>query len=127
MENKLDADLRDKTIWLLCERKAKSEKVVLPEKAWSHPDWKKFWVSQAQAYSSLYKIYPQQAIYEAVVKESWLFSLRNKKIDKTIQEICKRVNKQLAEKPVVADTKIEYRKTRSSRSKWTDLDGDTNG
>lgn len=76
---------------------AKKQKKVLPEKFWNSPDWKKTYKQEIILANSLLKVYPEQAVINAVSRSdtNWMTSLRIKKwVDYIKEEMQKITNVQ---------------------------------
>lgn len=67
---------------------AQKDKKILPQKFWLHEDWKKLYRSEIIFANSLLKIYPEQAIINALKRDDtkWMTSLRIKKWSEYIKE-----------------------------------------
>lgn len=63
---------------LMCERKAKKEKIPISPGYWNDKDWQKFFKEQIIAANALLKIYPFEVISASVKtkKMDWVYSLR---------------------------------------------------
>lgn len=74
---------------------AKKQKKVLPEKFWNSPDWKKTYKQEIILANSLLKVYPEQAVINAVSRSdtNWMTSLRIKKWIDYIKEEMQKITK----------------------------------
>lgn len=74
---------------------AKKEKKVLPQKFWNVPEWKKTYKQEIILANSLLKVYPEQAVINAVSRPdtNWMTSLRIKKWVDYIKEEMQKLTK----------------------------------
>lgn len=93
---------------LMCERKAKKEKVKLQEKFWEQKEWKQFFLFQLRLANSLLKQYNETTLIQALMSADlkWCFSLKAEAVAKHLSRF--------ASLPMTEELKAEDSETKES-------------
>lgn len=77
---------------IMCERRAKSLNLELPDKFWKLPEWKNFYLFQISNINKLIKLYSEEAIISAIKDPDlqWVYSFKTKKINSYIKSYKKK-------------------------------------
>lgn len=121
---------------MICERMAQKNKTTLPVKFWNTPKWKKIFLTQLLAATSLLKIYSAPAIIAGLKRSYQTYSLHAKWLDDIFKEEQTKldiieVKKKMTPQPLPAEQPAEpivekpresFTNTQSTIKKLRDLD-----
>ena len=78
----------------------------LPDKFWNLPEYRPSYQNQMRFASKLYRTYSEEAVWNVVNRETWIFSLALKKLSNMIEVEENRI-KTLASRHVIEEIKID--------------------
>lgn len=76
---------REKLAETMVRREYAKKGKNLPDKFWNLPEYKFKYQNQLRFASKLYRAYSEQAIWNVVTREAWMFSLAVKKLNDMIE------------------------------------------
>ncbi len=95
---------------IMCERRAKSEKIPLPPNYWNTPEWRVLFKRQVIAANSLLKIYPFEVVKSTIAnkKVAWVWSLSSPALHQILLEEMAKFERQI-KKDIQIQEKLDKR------------------